>query len=93
MAKFGNPDPTQEPAKPTIPMDEREPASKGAAAQIDNNTPGPSRPPISAAAAPQLSEAAQLAALDCQSGLLFKVRGRPTLSISSILSMQGLAES
>ena len=47
MPKFGNPDPNQEPAKPTIAMDEREPATKGAAAQIENNTPVPSRPSIS----------------------------------------------
>lgn len=65
MPKFGNPDPNQEPAKPTIAMDEREPATKGAAAQIENNTPGPSRPPISSPSfSSQMSEAAQLASIE-----------------------------
>ena len=63
MAKFGNPDPNQEPAKPTVAMDEREPATKGAAAQVDNAPSAlPSRPLPSSS--PQVSEAAQLAQIE-----------------------------
>ena len=62
MAKFGNPDPTQEPAKPTVAMDEIEPATKGAAAKPEFSRGSiPSTP-----ASPQLSEAAQLARIDLE---------------------------
>ena len=64
MAKFGNPDPTQEPVKPTVPMDEREPATRGAAAQVDNSSGGGGPPRPSLSSSPQLSEAAQLAQID-----------------------------
>lgn len=61
MAKFGNPDPNQEPTKPTVAMDEIEPATRGAAARPEFI----SRPSFSSvAAAPQLSEAAQLASIE-----------------------------
>ena len=60
MAKFGTPDPNLEPERPTIPMDEREPATRGAA----------SRPEFSGrasfTAAPQISEAAQLARIELE---------------------------
>lgn len=64
MAKFGNPDPNQEPVKPTVPMDEIEPAVRGAASR-----PEFSRPSFSGGggfAAPQLSEAAQLARIELE---------------------------
>lgn len=64
MPRFGNPDPNEEPVRPTVAMDQLEPATKGAAARIDY---GSSRPSFSSApAAPQLSEAAQLAAIDLE---------------------------
>ena len=60
MAKFGTPDPNLEPERPTIPMDEREPATRGAA----------SRPEFSGRASftsvPQISEAAQLARIELE---------------------------
>lgn len=63
MAKFGNPDPNQEPSKPTIAMDEREPATKGAAAQVDNTTNSPPSRSFSQPST-QMSEAAQLASIE-----------------------------
>jgi len=62
MAKFGNPDPTQEPVKPPVALDELEPATKGAASR-----PEFSRGSVSSGgAAPQISEAAQLARIDLE---------------------------
>jgi hypothetical protein len=62
MAKFGNPDPTQEPVKPPVALDELEPATKGAASR-----PEFSRGSVSSGgAAPQVSEAAQLARIDLE---------------------------
>lgn len=64
MPRFGNPDPNEEPVRPTVAMDQLDPATKGAAARIDY---GMSRSSFSSApAAPQLSEAAQLAAIDLE---------------------------
>jgi hypothetical protein len=61
MARFGNPDPTQEPVKPPVALDELEPATKGAASR-----PEFSRGSYSSGAAPQISEAAQLARIDLE---------------------------
>lgn len=64
MPRFGNPDPNEEPVKPTVAMDQLDPATKGAAARIDYSM---SRPSFSSApAAPQLSEAAQLAKIELE---------------------------
>lgn len=60
MAKFGTPDPNQEPERPTIPMDEREPATKGAGARPEFSSRN------SFSVAPQLSEAAQLARIELE---------------------------
>lgn len=65
MAKFGNPDPTEEPERPTVAMDEREPATKGASTQIVNiGGGGPLSRGSSLSSSPQLSEAAQLASIE-----------------------------
>jgi hypothetical protein len=62
MAKFGNPDPTQEPVKTPVALDELEPATKGAASR-----PEFSRGSVSSGGAvPQISEAAQLARIDLE---------------------------
>jgi hypothetical protein len=67
MPRFGNPDPNDEPVKVPVAMDQLDPATKGAASRIDSmgSVPGPSRF-SSAPAAPQLSEAAQLAAIELE---------------------------
>ena len=62
MAKFGNPDPTQEPVKPPVALDEIEPATKGAASRPEFSRGSFS----SGGAAPQISEAAQLARIDLE---------------------------
>jgi hypothetical protein len=61
MAKFGNPDPTQEPVKPPVAFDELEPATKGASAR-----PEFSRGSSFSSGTPQVSEAAQLARIDLE---------------------------
>lgn len=61
MAKFGNPDPNQEPVKPTVPMDEIEPAVRGAAARPSFSGGGGG-----GSSSPQLSEAAQLARIELE---------------------------
>jgi Holin of 3TMs, for gene-transfer release len=64
MPRFGNPDPNEEPVKAPVAMDQLDPATKGAASKIDT---GYSRPSFgSAPAAPQLSEAAQLASIELE---------------------------
>jgi hypothetical protein len=64
MPRFGNPDPNEEPVKVPVAMDQLDPATKGAASKIDT---GYSRPSFgSAPAAPQLSEAAQLASIELE---------------------------
>ena len=62
MARFGNPDPTQEPVKPPVALDEIEPATKGAASRPEFSRGSFS----SGGAAPQISEAAQLARIDLE---------------------------
>lgn len=62
MARFGNPDPTQEPVKPPVALDELEPATKGAASRPEFSRGSYS----SGGAAPQISEAAQLARIDLE---------------------------
>ncbi len=68
MPRFGNPNPNDEPVKVPVAMDQLDPATKGAASRIDSmgSSYGPSRFSSSAPAAPQLSEAAQLAAIDLE---------------------------
>ena len=67
MPRFGNPDPNEEPVKVPVAMDQLDPATKGAASRIDM---GYSRPSFGSApmapAAPQLSEAAQLAKIELE---------------------------
>jgi len=63
MARFGNPDPNQEPTKPTVAMDEIEPATRGAASRPEFSSRGSFS---STSAAPQLSEAAQLARIELE---------------------------
>ena len=64
MPRFGNPDPNEEPVKVPVAMDQLDPATKGAASKTDT---GYSRPSFgSAPAAPQLSEAAQLAKIELE---------------------------
>ena len=64
MPRFGNPDPNEEPVKVPVAMDQLDPATKGAASKTDT---GYSRPSFgSAPAAPQLSEAAQLASIELE---------------------------
>jgi hypothetical protein len=64
MPRFGNPDPNEEPVKVPVAMDQLDPATKGAASKNDT---GYSRPSFgSAPAAPQLSEAAQLASIELE---------------------------
>jgi hypothetical protein len=62
MAKFGNPDPTQEPVKPPVALDEIDPATKGAGSRPEFSRGSPS----SSVASPQVSEAAQLARIDLE---------------------------
>ena len=62
MARFGNPDPTQEPVKPPVALDELEPATKGAASRPEFSRGSYS----SGGATPQMSEAAQLARIDLE---------------------------
>lgn len=63
MAKFGNPDPNQEPVKPPVAMDEIEPATRGAASRPEFSSRGSFS---SAPVTPQLSEAAQLARIELE---------------------------
>jgi hypothetical protein len=68
MPRFGNPDPNEEPVKIPVAMDQLDPATKGAASRIDYGYS--SRPSFGsssvAPAAPQLSEAAQLAKIELE---------------------------
>lgn len=68
MPRFGNPDPNDEPVKVPVAMDQLDPATKGAASRIDMGM-SYSRPMMGstmAPAAPQLSEAAQLAKIELE---------------------------
>ena len=62
MARFGNPDPTEEPVKPPVALDELEPATKGAASRPEFSRVSSSF----GGAAPQVSEAAQLARIELE---------------------------
>ena len=66
MPRFGNPDPNEEPVKVPVAMDQLDPATKGAASRIDTGYSRPSFGSASAPAAPQLSEAAQLASIELE---------------------------
>ena len=65
MPRFGNPDPNDEPVKTPVAMDQLDPATKGAASRPEFSS-RPSFSSVSAPAAPQLSEAAQLATIELE---------------------------
>ena len=65
MPRFGNPDPNDEPVKTPVAMDQLDPATKGAASRPEFSS-RPSLSSVSATAAPQLSEAAQLATIELE---------------------------
>ncbi len=64
MPRFGNPDPNEEPVKVPVAMDQLDPATKGAAARPEFSSRSSIYSP--APAAPQLSEAAQLAKIELE---------------------------